>query len=275
MIDKVRLVVADIDGTLTTEKRELTPETRNMIEKLYDNGVYFGVASGRSVPIQLVHQYKLWGFERQFDIVIGMNGSELLDNVNGKFHSYYTLKREWLKEIIEMMSPLHLNPFLYYKDGMLISHKDDGSIQSSIRNEMPLYLAKRPDDLWAEENAKICFRVSEEQMPEVEAWANAHPSPNYQAIKTQTTMLEFTDRRASKAVSLKHFSEYNHFPLSQVVAFGDMSNDDEMLKAAGWGVCLKNGNDSTKAISNDVTDYTNDESGAARYMEKHFPQLLK
>ncbi|NCB34289.1 MAG: HAD family phosphatase, partial [Erysipelotrichia bacterium] len=237
MIDKVRLVIADIDGTLTTEKRELTPETRNMIEKLHENGVYFGIASGRSVLIQLMQQYQQWGFERQFDILIGMNGSELLDNVNGQFHSYYKLKRKWMKEIVEMMAPLNLNPFMYYKDGMLISHRDDGSIHSSIRNEMPLYIAKQTNDLWAEENAKILFRVTEEQMPEVEAWANAHPSPYYQSIKTQTTMLEFTDKRVSKAVALKYFCEYNHFPLNQVIAFGDMSNDDEMLKAAGWGVC--------------------------------------
>ena len=121
-----------------------------------------------------------------------------------------------------------------------------------------------------EENAKIMFRTTEEEMEGIEDYVRQHPSPHFKAFKTQTTMLEFTDQRVSKAVALKAFCEMNKLPLEQVISFGDMSNDNEMLECSGWGVCMANGSEDTKAIADDITELTNDEDGFAEYMEKHF-----
>ena len=49
-----KLVIADIDSTLVTEKRILTPHAKDVIERLRNNSVYFGIASGRSVKMQLI-----------------------------------------------------------------------------------------------------------------------------------------------------------------------------------------------------------------------------
>lgn len=270
-----KLVIADIDSTLVTEERILTEHAKDVIEHLHKNGVYFGIASGRSVKMQLIKQAEEWGIDHQFDIVIGMNGSELWDNVHQKFFDFYKLKKEWIKEIVELMAPFNLNPFMYYHDSMLCLRKDTSTVKSSMRNSTPIIVAKQPSDLWQEENAKIMFRMPEEMMPEVEAYVDAHPSDNWKAFKTQTTMLEFADRRISKAVALKHFCKDNSLDLSEVIAFGDMSNDDEMIKAAGMGICMKNGSEETKKIARAVTEYTNDEDGFAHYMEDHFPELIR
>ena len=93
------------------------------------------------------------------------------------------------------------------------------------------------------------FRVKAEDMPEIEKWVNAHPSENYLGVKTQSIMMEFCDKRINKAYALKKFCEIHDIKLSEVVAFGDTSNDNEMLQAAGLGVCLKNGSEDTKAIA--------------------------
>ena len=53
------------------------------------------------------------------------------------------------------------------------------------------------------------------------------------------------------------------------MAFGDTTNDNEMLKMAGWSVCLKQGSDDTKACADVITDYTNDEDGFGRYILDH------
>ena len=44
---EIKLVVCDIDGTLITDKREFTPKTKEVIERLHAHGVLFGIASGR------------------------------------------------------------------------------------------------------------------------------------------------------------------------------------------------------------------------------------
>ena len=50
------------------------------------------------------------------------------------------------------------------------------------------------------------------------------------------------------------------------MSFGDMSNDNELLRTAGWGVCMKNGSSDAKASANDITEYTNNENGFAQYI---------
>lgn len=271
MIEDVRLVICDIDSTLvTTGHRELTPKTKEVIDRLHAHGIYFGIASGRSVDQQLMTQAAAWGFDYNFEVLIGMNGSELWDGLQQKRHDYFKLTREAIKNIIELMEPFDLNPFLYYHDKMLCRRLDDSTERSSRKNRTDVIIAKDISDLYAEENAKIMFRIQEDRMDEIEEYVRQHPSANFKAVKTQTTMLEFVDPHVSKAVALEHFCAFNKLPLSQVVSFGDMTNDNEMLECSGWGVCMINGSDDTKAISDAITEKSNDEDGFARYMEDHY-----
>ena len=83
------------------------------------------------------------------------------------------------------------------------------------------------------------YRVKEKDMPMVEEYVNKHPSKYYRAFKTQTTMLEFADKRVDKAVALKAFCKSNKIDLKDVMAFGDASNDNGMIEIAGVGVALK------------------------------------
>lgn len=269
MIEEIQLVVADIDGTLITTDRILTPRTKDVINRLHEHGIYFGLASGRTVEQQQHHYEEEWGFDFDFEILIGMNGSELWDGIHKKRYDFYKLKREWIKEIIELMQPFELNPFMYYHGEMLCMKLDESMEISSKKNQTGLRIANDISEFWAEENAKIMYRISEEKMPEIEAYLKKHPSPYYKAFKTQTTMLEFCDQRVSKDVGLKKFCAFNNIPLSKVIAFGDISNDNELLEASGWGVCLLNGSADTKAIADDITEKTNDEDGFAHYLEKH------
>ena len=45
-------------------------------------------------------------------------------------------------------------------------------------------------------------------------------------------------------------------------------NDYEMIDYATHGVVMKNGQPTLKAIANDITSYTNDEDGLAKYLEQ-------
>lgn len=44
----IRLIATDMDGTLLDENRELPPDFDEVIKKLYEQNIYFAIASGRS-----------------------------------------------------------------------------------------------------------------------------------------------------------------------------------------------------------------------------------
>src|SRR5215831_13299326 len=44
---RIRLLIADIDGTLVTKEKLLTPKSMQAVQKLKDAGILFGVTTGR------------------------------------------------------------------------------------------------------------------------------------------------------------------------------------------------------------------------------------
>ena len=105
-------------------------------------------------------------------------------------------------------------------------------------------------------------------MPELEAYIAAHPHPNFKGVKTQTVMMEFMNPKISKYYGLKKFCELNDISVKEVIAFGDTSNDNEMLKHC-YGVCLCNGSEDSKAIADEVTELDCAHDGFADWLEKN------
>ena len=78
---------------------------------------------------ELAKKAALWGISYPFDILIGMNGSELWDNLHQKEFSYFKMKKEWIKETMELMKPFDSNCFIY-RDDCLLCERDDAQTVS-------------------------------------------------------------------------------------------------------------------------------------------------
>lgn len=270
-----RLVITDLDGTLTAHGTggRLSERTKEMIRCLARHGVSFGLASGRPLD-ELMPYTAAWGLEKEVDVLVGLNGSELWDGHTNRKRQYYMMKREWLKEVIEKLEPFDLNPYIYFHGTFLCKRSDEGVRYSSGRANKPVVIAKDISELYAEENAKIMFRVREEQMAQVERFMEEDPSPYYRGFKTQKTLFEVSNRQVSKAYAISQYCEEAGFSPEQVIAFGDTSNDNEMLAGCGLGVCVANASEDTKAIADEVTPLSCDQEGVASYMEERFLKPL-
>lgn len=265
----IKLVICDVDWTLLwRENRFLSDYTKSVFEKMHENGVMFGIGSGRPID-EVFSTYDKWGLSFKCDMIIGLNGVQIWDEHARKLHEKYKLKREWIKEIVEMTEPLNVNPYMYYHGGLIAMKYDDNMEQTSIRNNRKLYIAKDINDFASEENGKIMIRIKESQMSEFETYIKKYPSPFYKEFKTQSTLMEFTDRRVSKGNALVDYCNLIDLPIEKVIAFGDTTNDNSMLKNAGIGICLLNGSDDTKAIADAITDYDVENDGVAHYLEDH------
>ena len=264
--DAIRLVLCDIDGTLYDWDRILSPRTIADINRLHEEGYAFGIASGRPYE-ELIHYAEDWGFSFPFDIIIGLNGAELYIERTRKLYSYYKLSRETLKKTMEVMSRFEANQFMYWHGKLLAVKMDAMIIKSSKTSQREIVIAKDPSELYAEENVKIMFRMSEEETARAEAWLAEHPDPDYAAFKTQSTLIEFMDPRLSKGFAIREMQKLGEYEPHEILSFGDTTNDNSMLEEAGWGVCLANGSDDTKACADDVTRYSCRDDGFADYLE--------
>lgn len=273
-LTKPKLIVCDIDGTLTRDNTIYPSEyTLDIIEKLHKQSIAFGLASGRGAD-QLVQLSEEWGLSFPFELVIGLNGSEYYDLSTHKTEVLYSLDREDIKDIITKMLDKYpdLNCSIYRNGQRLLRYEDEMAVLSKKRNKMNNYIVDDLSQMWDEPCSKVMFRVSEETMAKIEPLANEISNDRYRACKTQSTMMEFVHAKANKGNALTAYCTNNNIDLKDVVAFGDMDNDNELLITAGLGICMINGGQSTKDCADMLSEKTNNEDGCASFVEKYFLQ---
>ncbi len=91
---------------------------------------------------------------------------------------------------------------------------------------------------------------------EVSPWGGPHP------------IVEVATKGIKKVTGVKRLADYYGVLQKDIIAFGDEANDHTMIDYAGLGVAMKNAIPSIKGVANDVTKYTNEQDGVARYMQE-------
>lgn len=274
MIRDVKMIIADIDGTLVKKgEKEMMPKTREMLTEFHEKGVLFGIASGRPVDEKMKARKNEWKLSFDFDVMIGMNGGQLWDRFHKGIEEYYTLDTDTMREILDLMRPFHLIASIYEGDHMVATALDRLQVESIERNQMEFINTHGDEDrLCIRPVNKILFRYDRNEKEMME-YINAHKSGKYQGVITYPGLVEFFDPRVSKGMALKKCAERNKINIENILAFGDLDNDNEMLKEAGWGVALLNGGEETKRIADEITEFDVEHDGVGRYLEKLLEQL--
>lgn len=268
MKKKYKLVLCDVDGTLLNSKKELTQATKESIARLKENGIYFGIASGRGIG-GLKKKVKEWDIEKDIDVFIAMNGVQLIDCHTQKQYLYFTLKPNWIKEIMEEYKHFDINPCVYQEDTLLCQRKDELTIEAARLTSLTLKQISY-DEFYQCEREKLLYIANPNIIDEVEDYYRNHNQAlEYRGVRTAPHMFEFINKKVSKSYGIKEYCKMQGFSMEEVVAFGDTSNDIEMLQDCGLGICMANGTEDAKEISDKIA-LSNDEDGVAKMLDELF-----
>ncbi len=265
---RIKAITADIDGTLTTNYKVLPQSVMDTLEELHQKGYLLGLSSGRPVE-DVWNMDETWGLSFKFDFIIALNGVELWDRASMKKYEYFMLKKEWIKDIMELMAPLKTNANAYFPGEMMVSWIDDSIIASCERTGRKPVQAKDDSDFYQQDIGKIMFRLLPERMEEVKAYvAERLHSDDYSGFQTNVHMFEFANKKANKGYALKQYLKMHDLDPEECLAFGDTTNDNDIL-AACVGVCLANGTDDTKALARYITEKPCAEDGFSDFVRRH------
>ena len=81
--------------------------------------------------------------------------------------------------------------------------------------------------------------------------------------------LEVMTHGVGKGPAILRLAEHLGIPREKTMAFGDSMNDESMIRACGYSVCMKNGLDYIKDISDFVTESDNNNDGIGEFLEKY------
>lgn len=261
----IKIVVMDMDGTLLNSAKIVSDYTKNLLKKLSGKGYKLGIASGRPI-IGLKRTVTSLGLEAYINFMTGSNGAELYDVDKDKENCFYQLSPKIIDEIINLYKPFGLNPYVYQGDNCY-AYKSDGTIERAANNNhLGIVLCNLKEEIKTSQS-KLVLSTPPEKMKQVEAFYEQHKSNKYRAFKSQEDMFEFVHPELSKVYGIAYYCKQHGHSIEEVVAFGDTTNDIEMIKECGTGVCMCNGTEDAKSVADIVTKYNNDEDGLAKELE--------
>lgn len=261
-----RLLATDIDGTLVTKDKRLTPRTAESVRRFMENGGVFVLATGRSTAgaEPFARELRLRGFG---GYLISYNGCEVTDLRSGECIFRKFLELPQLPQIFEAARRQGLPLTTYHGDMIVTERADDPYFQIEVNvNHMEV---RRVASLEAEVTYPVPRFLITGEPQELDA-AERLIRPVLKGVGLSHTMpyfLELVPPGVNKGSALRWLARRLGVERDELMACGDGGNDLELLRAAGVGVAMANARQPLKDAADFVT-LSNEEDGLVFAMQK-------
>lgn len=106
MINKIKVLAADVDMTLSSKSSPLPEITIQALQELHNRGVKLGLATGREITEMEKTKGIFWKLGFEFDFIIGMNGGMIYDRNLDKTFTMDMMSIEEMKEVLTFLMPI-------------------------------------------------------------------------------------------------------------------------------------------------------------------------
>ncbi|KRN75504.1 hypothetical protein IV73_GL000674 [Weissella kandleri] len=267
-----KLIGIDLDHTTLNEAGQVSPVTQKTLQAAQAAGHIVAIITGR--PPRLTQDiYDQIGLKTP---MINFNGG-LGYNPNQSWADAYSyqVKREIVFDLVEQAPNLAVNTIVAEQAQQVFGQRFLGHEQGPTNlkffpQDQEQRAALTPQNVQGDVNA-ILLHVTQNAIPQTQKWLKARYGKDQVTVKTwgaDDPVIEVAPAGVAKDTGLQVLQRSFAIKSDDVYAFGDEMNDLEMLSYAKHGVLMVNGNMSLKTVANEMTDYTNDEDGLARYLQK-------
>lgn len=266
---KYKLLVLDIDGTLTRNDKTISEYTLSTLIEAQKRGLKIVLASGRPTYgiVPLAEQLELQKYE---GYILSFNGGEIIDWKTREV-MYSNVLDEEVKPYLYECSKSGDFTILSYKDEYIITEDTENKYvkHEAFLNKMP---CKNVDNFLKEATHPLpkCLIVGDpEPLHELELRMKKELEGRMGVFRSEPFFLELVPNGIDKAKCLKVLIDEIGVSREEVIACGDGFNDISMIEFAGLGVAMSNAQQQVKDIADYVT-VSNEEDGVAKVIEQFF-----
>ena len=235
----IKIAFFDVDGTLVDMKKKvITPAMIETLKHLKENGIILCMATGRGP--YLVPSFP----EIDFDVFLSYNASYCYTKDEVIFSN--PIPKEDVKAIVENASEIHRPVFLAGVEGGGANGCDKDladyfAIAKSKVNVLDNFDFEKLMDKKVYQMMVGCYK---------EEYADILRDVDGARITAWwTRAADITPANGNKGVGVRKILDYYHLDKENAIAFGDGTNDIEMLEAVGTGVAMGNATDDVKAVA--------------------------
>lgn len=263
------LITIDLDGTTLNNQSQLTDFTIQTLRKVSELGHIIMIATGRPSR-NSQHFYDQIGIKSP---MVNLNGAYAHFPGNPDWEGAYVveLDKQIVFDLMDDEEPLGVDLVCVEGPGYIMASskdlpegeffqmkgKDVTLITPETLNFNPASMSIFSDTS-KQESIKRAILKEYGEFVDVDIWGGSQP------------FLEVVKRGVHKAYAIDRIAKHYHIPQEHIIAFGDQHNDLTMISYAGHGVAVANAIPELKAIAQDITTYSNDEDGLAKYLIEFF-----
>jgi Cof subfamily protein (haloacid dehalogenase superfamily) len=263
---RFRLVASDIDGTLIRSDGALSVRTKAALNAVVDAGSTFILATGR--PPRWVHPIaEMTGHQ---GLAVCSNGALVIDLTDERVIDQRLHDRANALSAAQAVRSL-LPDATFAVDGpsgfghvpgytTVFNHGRDvrvAPLEELLDGQLTKIMLRHPD-------------MNAEVLRELITVIGDHATVTFGSMGDDlgpNTLVELMPFGVTKADALSRIAHRYDAGADDVIAFGDMPNDIDMLAWAGHGVAMANAHPLAKDAANEVTE-SNDDDGVAVVLER-------
>ena len=269
-----KLIAFDLDGTLFDDDKGIPAENLRALEAAADRDWVLVPATGRMAP-GIPENVRSLPFCRYY---IVSNGAGVYDAAEDKVLLREEIPAELAIRCCEHMDTLPVVYDCYQNDRGWMTRSMYDSCEDFFPFEPHMYrmvkLLRVPvEELKATLRARgepvqkmqMFFRPRDLALRAQELERFPRLFPELCGTTSVSNNIEINSARAGKGKALLALAELLGIPREDTVAFGDGTNDCEMLEMAGLGVAMGNADPQVKAIADEITG-SNREAGVGKLL---------
>ena len=269
MILTIKAVFLDIDGTLLTDKRSVSQSTIQVINTLKKKGIIVGLATGRGPRFVLQYMASL-----SLDLAIVYNGQYIISRDQTLFDN--PLSPDAIEGLVNYAQKNKLDLSFGTAAGV-----SGSGIMNAGSGQLGYRISRMVPDALVDAIIFIFNRLVRWVRPQKKnEWSSLFQQPIYQMMmivseaETKKLAAEFPQlsitrsspysvdiisQGMSKLKGIEKAGDYYGFTTDQVMAFGDSTNDVEMLAGVRYSVAMGNGSKKVKDVASYVTASNNED----------------
>ena len=264
------LIACDLDGSLLNRQGELTKKTVEVIQTLKDMGHIVVIATGRPYS-GAISKYEELGLDTA---MITDNGGAIDNPVDLTFAKQRTfIPIHMMHGLFTFSKPFIISTF-FSVDNVVYAYKYDKRLEEFFSGIHSDRVIDKEMTEFNVEPTGLIYLIDFDKQKDFEGfidkeyghtlsyrlWDAAHEYAIYEVYL----------KHVSKSSAIKYLLDHYEIDPKNWISIGDGINDVEMIRDAAWGVAMKNSVPELKVVCKDITEYTHDEEGFAKYLIKYF-----
>jgi len=251
MKTKIKMIVADLDGTLLKSDKTISDMTRAVLNRCQDNGIKVVYATGRGSTARKLT------YPQHFDGRVINNGAFA-----------YVEDKEVYKRLIPSQTARLLLTACAKLGIRVTAEANDIHYSNFVTSDVwPIVSNYEIVDFekFCFDTEKICILYRNQ---EDIAFIQSQMTDELYLFLARDGFAIASHRDAIKSKGIKAVAKVFSIDMSEVVAFGDDLNDLDMFERVGMSIAMGNAVERVKAAADFVCG-GNDEDGVAEWLEKN------